>query len=86
MVGSNGVDFLDLVGERGRFVGDQLDEIMRGRLARKKLKELVHRARPGCNHADGKLPGFTSADEDGRGESVELTMHPPMGSSPTFLC
>lgn len=66
MVSSDGVDFLDLVGECSRLVGNQLDEIMGSRLAREKLKELVHRTRPGCNHSDRKLPIDTSANGDVR--------------------
>lgn len=46
MVRAHGVDLLDLVAERHRLVDEELEKVVRRRLAREQLELPVHRARP----------------------------------------
>ena len=55
MVRAHGVHILDLVAERRRLVDEQLQELVRGTLAREQLKLAVYRARPCGNDAERDL-------------------------------
>ena len=55
VVGADGVDLLDLVAEGHGLVDEELDKVMRRRLAREELELAVDGARPGENDAEGDL-------------------------------
>ena len=55
MVCSDGINFLNFVRKGSNFVGDQLDELMRGRFSRQLRELLVNPLSPGDNDGGGDL-------------------------------
>lgn len=80
MVGAHGVDLLDLVGEGGHFVDEELQEVVWRAFAGEQLELLVDRAAPGEDDGERDLVWFEWKDER-RGWGAR-TMMAPMGSSP----
>jgi hypothetical protein len=55
MIGSDGIDANNLIAKRGCFVGDELQEVVRGRFSSQEFKLLIHRSAPGRDDAQCDL-------------------------------
>ena len=55
VVRSNGVNLFNVVREGSSFVGDQLDEFVRGRFASQKRKFIPYCSSPSYNYSSGNL-------------------------------